>query len=217
MAFPCYSFITPESASIMDEDEILREIDQTDLCEKVKKLRELYAILSEKQQTFCEGFNLHCVKGCGHCCEHFVPDVTRLEAAFLAIGLIAEGKDEEVLERIKSNEHPERCMFFNPDGEYHCTVYKWRPLICRLFGASVYLDKEGRAVYRHCKWNPDAPVLTREQLEAREDILVLMSEYGLMLDECDTADTERELLPLALEKAIFKVRFVMELEEESDS
>ena len=201
-----------------NEDEILAEIDGTELCGQIRRLREVYALLAEKQKAFCDCFDVHCGKGCGSCCEHFVPDVTRTEAEILAVGLIAEGLDEAVLARIgQSGEGPERCLFFDPDSEFHCTVYKWRPLICRLFGASLYENKEGKTVYRRCKWNRTAPeTLTEEQLSAHRELLVTMSEFGLLTDECDPEDTERELLPAALRRAIDKVRLFMELEEEKD-
>jgi hypothetical protein len=35
---------------------------------------------------------------------------------------------------------------------FHCSVYAARPLICRLFGACAYQDKNGSAVFRRCKY-----------------------------------------------------------------
>ncbi len=199
----------------MGEKKLYETLDKTELCTELKKIRSIYRSLAAKQKKFCSSFDIHCVEGCGHCCEHFIPDITPIEAEYLAFGLISEGLDTQVLEDIeKKRDDMKRCMFYKDAGPYHCTVYKWRPLICRLFGASASDNKEGRPVFRHCKWNKEGCSLTPEQLEAHKSVLVEMAQYGLRVDECRADETDRDLLPDALYRAIMKVRFMIELEEE---
>ena len=215
--------LSPKAKSIEEE------LASTRVGEELARLRSIYGELEQKQKEFCSCFDLRCPEGCGSCCRDFTPDITELEADFLAYGLIAEGLDGTVLEQLEggaAGEHGDTdgehggiasmtrgCPFFREQGPYHCTVYKWRPLVCRLFGAAASTDKNDHPVFRHCKWNPLTQDIPTEELEAHRELLVLMNEYGLMLEESDPDCTERLLIPEILPRAIRKVRMMLEFAE----
>lgn len=195
------------------DDKILRKINNTILYERIKKIRTVYERLEKKQIAFCNEFSIHCLKGCGKCCENFTPDITEAEAEFLAYGLIKEGKDDLVLELLKLKDNDTKmCPLFIKDSEFHCLVYKWRPLICRLFGASASKDKEGHPVFRKCKWNYEGKDLTKEEFEAHKKYVIIMSDYGEAINEIDPSIQEKKMLDEALTNAIYKIRFILELE-----
>lgn len=202
----------------MNENEILSALNKTELCVRLNEIRAVYAKLESEQKKFCDCFDVHCHDGCGTCCEHFVPDIGKAEAEYLAYGLISEGRDEAVLKCLDSwDESSGVCPLYNKYDAHHCTVYKWRPLICRLFGASASLNKDGKPVFRKCKWNIGRPDVPTEELEANKNCLVIMRDYGLMLESAEAGDTKTLLLPDAIRGAINKVGFMLELEAQSEN
>ena len=201
----------------MDGKEILRKLSKTELVSRIRTIRSIYGKLSEKQKRFYERFSVACMQGCGKCCEGFVPDITGGEAAFLAFGLISEGRDEEVLARLAAYDPASgMCPMYAPENpEAHCTAYEWRPLICRLFGGAASENKEGRPVFHTCKWNTLGKELTPEELEAHKRDFVLMADYGQMLDQ-SLGETRTMPLYEAVPAAIEKIRFLLELEAEEE-
>ncbi|MCQ2428455.1 MAG: YkgJ family cysteine cluster protein, partial [Clostridia bacterium] len=196
---------------LKNEEKILKALEGTSLGGELAAVLKLKDMLDEKQKLFCRAFDMKCPEGCGSCCEHFMPDVTPMESDDLALGIIAMGRAEEAFSKIDAYRPGDKCFFYNPDNPYHCTVYRWRPLVCRLFGASASENKEGRPAFKRCKWNPGSPEPSSAELEAKPDALVLMGEYGLMLDECGTGNTERLLIPEALGRSIDKIKFMLDL------
>ncbi len=199
-----------------EEQKVSAKLEHTELNDELKDIRALYTKLEAAQEKFCTVFDVHCKACCGACCEHFTPDVTTLEASFLAFGLITEGKADRVLELLAApNPNGEGCPLYDKsNAEHHCTVYKWRPLICRLFGAAASDDKNGNPVFRRCKWNEDGHNVPTEVLRAHADVLVEMRTYGMMLEETERESQETSLLPDALPRAIEKIQLLLELEEE---
>lgn len=201
------------------DDRILKDLSQTYLYERIKKIRGIYKKLEKRQEKFCTAFDIHCKAGCdGSCCTHFIPDVSETEAEFLAYGLIKEGKDDLVLELMRAKEeNTPYCPLYIADSPYHCSIYKWRPLVCRLFGAAAVTDKNGEPVYRKCRWNPSGEEVPTEVFEAHRGLLVLMHDYEMMISEIGSPDTDTELITAALPKAVDKIRYMLELEKEEKS
>lgn len=195
------------------EDKILKQLGSSVVSERIKKIRSIYNKLEKKQQKFCDDFDIHCAKGCGTCCEHFTPDISEAEAEFLAYGLIKEGKDEFVYELLMNKEENDKyCPLYIKDSEFHCSVYKWRPLICRLFGATASKNKNGECVFRKCKYNSIGHDVCSCEFAKNSKAVVLMSDYGEMINEIDPNSQTKELINKALPKAIDKVRYMLELE-----
>jgi len=202
----------------MDEKQIFKTLNKTELGIKLKKINSIYEKLENNQKRFSDCFDVHCKMGCGKCCEHFIPDITNLEAGYLAFGLISEGRADEVVKMLQERD-PDNpiCPLYNKDDElHHCTVYQWRPLICRLFGAAASRNKEGHAIFKNCKWNENTHEVTTKTLESHKRNLVVMGDYGWMLEEGEGGDVQTTLLPDALERAILKVRFLLEMKEKSE-
>lgn len=199
----------------METEQMITEWENTGFGERLKAIRSLYDKLEKAQDKFCERFCVHCIPGCGSCCEHFTPDLTVLEAEFLAFGMIVDGKVEQLLERLRSwTPESITCPLYDwDDKEHHCMVYRWRPLVCRLFGASASEDKRGRPVCRKCKWNDEGRDISSEELEQSPEDMVIMNQYGQILENADPGNTQTTMLPQALENALAKIYFLMMLEK----
>jgi len=203
----------------MDEKELLDKVSHNTSLKRLEVLKKMYAELEKKEQEFCDFFCIHCTHGCGKCCERFVPSITELEAAYLAYGLIINKQDDIVLKQLEQIDENTlvTCPLYNfNDPDHHCTVYAFRPLICRLFAASASKDKNGDPIYRNCKFNSLSCDVTSEMLEKNKEHLVIMSDYGEQLNNIESNGGQEEPLNIALIKAINKIRFLMELEEESE-
>ena len=195
-----------------NKDKILDKLRNTSIYEEFIKLNDIYNDLEKKQEIFCNTFDVHCQKWCGTCCEHFIPDIYQVEARYLALGLILEGKAEEARERIeKWKKDSGYCPLYDFDSDYHCTVYKYRPLICRLFGATASKDKEGRPCFRKCKYNMIGKDLSYEELDRQKEAVIHMSDYAMMMEEYSLGEKEKLLLPEALLKEIDKILYILDL------
>lgn len=195
----------------MENDELGSVLEGTSESSRLKLIEDLYNELAERQFDFCDSFCIHCDSGCGSCCEHFNPDVTNLEAEYLAYCLIVNGKDEYALERLASWENPNYCPFYRKDSEYHCTIYTGRPLVCRLFGSSASTDKNGHLRFRKCKWSSLMKDLTPEELEPKKDHVVNMADFGVQLEEDEPGEGQTYPVCEAIPRAIQKLRFLISL------
>ena len=196
----------------MKKEELELIIKDTSFYQEFQKLSLIYQDLELKQETFCDTFNVHCKKGCGTCCEHFIPDVYGVEARFLALGLMFDDKLDLALDRIKKwNPESPHCPLYDFDSDYHCTVYRYRPLICRLFGATASKDKEGKPCFRHCKYNEGGLDVSSEEMLQKIDAVIHMSDYAMMMEEYAIGEKEKLLLPEALEKESEKIKYIIDL------
>lgn len=194
----------------MEADDLLARLNDTELGDRLKALNSIYEDLDRDESRFCESFDVHCKSGCGSCCEHFIPDITRIESEYLAFGLAVEGRQQEILDLVRDWD-PENpvCPLYRFDTPFHCSVYRWRPLICRLFGACAVKDKEGRPQFRHCKWNKVASEISMEDLQKKPEDVIYMGDYGMRMEELEINDNQTELLPKAIGNALFEVDMIL--------
>ena len=96
---------------------------------------------------------IFCKKGCAHCCKSGQYPCSELEFRYLQLGFFKIPLKEqlEVIKRIKAlkaeyeniedkKEFKYSCPFL--DSNNVCTVYEYRPLICRTFGLLTITPKE---------------------------------------------------------------------------
>jgi len=129
--------------------------------ERVSQVLALFSEVDEEISAFQKKSSLHCAEGCGRCCENPEIETTVLDVLPLAYALWQEGLAEDTLHKISGSDKMkihdlgiEPCVFYKPDalvaGNGRCSVYLWRPLLCRLFGFSVKNDKQGKASLVTC-------------------------------------------------------------------
>lgn len=176
--------------------------------EQARELCSIYEKLDQAISEFLSCYDIHCKSGCGTCCEHFVPDITEAEANYLALYIIENKREEEVLGRFLdfSEDKKGPCPLYNKDSAFHCSVYQARPLICRLFGSTCFVNKEDKPIFRHCKWNDNHKDLSSSDITTEVPV---MGKYGLAVENVIANHSDTRLLPDAVTRAIFKMSLLI--------
>ncbi|MFA6507863.1 MAG: YkgJ family cysteine cluster protein [Treponemataceae bacterium] len=207
----------------MDIRDILpRGIEATSLGGPLSGLHRIYERIEESQSKWVASTPFRCPSGCGSCCDDFEPGLLEIEALYLAAWLLRTHRDRvPAIMAGFTHEQTERkgCVLASPLGEYHCTVYGGRPLVCRLFAYSGDRAKDGSARFRLCSR------MTTE-LPRQFDEMALLGHFGLlppiMADLAGEADSllpdqggERTPLRLVLPRAVAKIRHLADLTDSS--
>lgn len=174
--------------------------------EKIRAIEEVFENLSQEISSFQARSTLSCKTGCGKCC--FKPDIeaTILEFLPFADYLYRQDKAHEWLEKTATID--EICVLLNPQEHNTgmCTQYKYRGLICRLFGFSARTNKYGKKELVTCatikEGNATSYTYTVEQIAAGADVPVMNNHY-VRLQAIDFELT-REFFPInqAINRAI---------------
>lgn len=122
---------------------------------KVRQVEALFDRLEIEIKGFQTQTHLHCNAGCGKCCSKSNIDASPLEFLPWAFHLFLNGKAEETLTEL-SNASSSNCLLYRPLSvlEHHkgsCSNYRYRGLICRLFGYAANTDKFGKLRLATCK------------------------------------------------------------------
>lgn len=123
--------------------------------EKVRQVEVLFDRLEIEIKAFQSETHLHCKAGCGKCCSTPNIDASPLEFLPWAFHLFLSGKAEETLKEL-STISTKNCFLYRSLSvlEYHkgsCSNYRYRGLICRLFGYGATTDKFGKLRLATCK------------------------------------------------------------------
>ncbi len=120
---------------------------------RVQLVEKLFYQLDQESAQFEQSSGLSCVSGCGKCCTH--PDIEASPLEFLpwAFHLFLNGKALKTLLMLKKNSSS-TCFIYKPLSiidQGRCGSYKYRGLICRLFGFAANTDKYGKLRLATCK------------------------------------------------------------------
>jgi hypothetical protein len=123
--------------------------------EKVGQVETLFDRLEIEITAFKSETHLFCNAGCGKCCSTPNIDASPLEFLPWAFYLFLNGKAEETL-ALLNNITTKNCFLYRPISilEHHngsCSNYRYRGLICRLFGYAANTDKYGKLRLATCK------------------------------------------------------------------
>ena len=182
--------------------------------EKVRQVEVLFERLEIEIKSFQSETHLYCKTGCGKCCSTPNIDASPLEFLPWAFHLFLNGKAEETLKELAGSITAKNCFLYRSLSalEYHkgsCSNYRYRGLICRLFGYAANKDKFGKLRLTTCK------IIKEEQQEnfikAEEAInkainVPVFTDYYMQLAQIDFR-MGRTLLPIneALKIAIEEV------------
>ncbi len=140
------------------------------------ELVEIYDDIDNRTARFADHANLSCPRGCGTCCSNFEPDVTDIEATYLALHLLINAP--VLIERLTAVMLQRSCVFYEPGAIHHCTVYPARPLVCRAFGFSATTLKDGKPHFVGCRLLAGVRDAATASGESTEYPPVMM-DYGL--------------------------------------
>lgn len=120
---------------------------------RVALVEKLFHQLEQETALFKEETGIGCVSGCGKCCTY--PDVEASPLEFLpwAFHLFLNDQAASTLQLLKANKS-RTCIIYKPLTSLHqgrCSNYKYRGLICRLFGYGANTDKYGNLRLATCK------------------------------------------------------------------
>lgn len=181
----------------------VEQLKDTGCYERLKNLQVFYDYVNNFLSEFDERENIRCIEACGECCKHYLPDLTIVEAEYIALYLIQTGRVEEFFSRCEKDIN--YCPMFNEDSNYHCSIYPARGLICRLFGSACTLDKNGRAIKPACRWKDEEKT---ETIDATDDIPI-SSKLGAELENINGGNMETEPFNQAVSKAIMKLEMLL--------
>ncbi len=159
---------------------------------RVTAVEALYSQLEIEISKFQSHTKLHCAAGCGKCCTKPDIDASPLEFLPWAFHLFLTGKAEETLETLKERSSTQ-CFLYNPvsllgGDSGSCGHYKYRGLICRLFGYGASRDKMGQLRLATCKIIKEGQ--QENYLKASEEIgkdlyVPIFTDYYMNLSQID--------------------------------
>ena len=187
-------------------------------------------ICDEKIHEFQEKTSLFCPPECGRCCATSENvEATRDEMKALALNLIEQGLGESFVGKLEK-EYLEngnmKCAFYHTtdekNGKGMCSVYEYRPAMCRLFGFSGRESKDGtkKKEFVGCEHMDREDVARAKSYVANGevDVPIASHEARAMRMEAGASET---LLPInvaayeALTKALFLKRMTEQQQEDS--
>jgi len=157
---------------------------------RVQLVENLFYQLEKENTQFEKSSGLGCVSGCGKCCTYPNIEASPLEFLPWAFHLFLSGEAEKTLQTLNET-HNSSCLIYKSLSiidQGRCSSYKYRGLICRLFGFSANTDKYGKLRLATCKvikegqtdnYNSTAEAITKGLH------VPLFTEYYMRLSQID--------------------------------
>lgn len=193
---------------------------------ELQPLLELYQELDFKIEKFKRETGLDCIRGCGECCaiESRRIEVSLVELIPLSLHLWEVGKAEGYLKKMERVNEEGPCIFYrrNPPKreEGCCSIYPWRPLICRLFGFSAVENKYGQPMAVLCSvLKRSRPEVVKEiELRIQKGLEVPINSYYAKRITLLYPAYGKERFPIneAIKKALERAGFYFELLREEE-
>jgi len=120
---------------------------------KVQLVENLFDQLEQENIEFKKASGIGCVANCGKCCTYADVEASPLEFLPWAFHLLLNGEAEKTLTLLNKTESA-TCLIYKPlsvINQGRCSNYKYRGLICRLFGFAANTDKYGNLRLATCK------------------------------------------------------------------
>lgn len=159
---------------------------------KVREVEKIFDTLDKHIAAFQQESSLSCIASCGKCCSKPDIEASVLEFLPLAYHLYKEKKAFDVLDKLQIYEGA-YCFILQPllgqNDKGFCGNYRYRGLICRLFGFSARRDKYGNKNLVTCKSIKENQALQYEAANLKiggggMDV-PMMSNYSMMLNAID--------------------------------
>ena len=182
---------------------------------KILQVLKVYREIEKNTYKLKKNSNLKCPEGCKECCYSREVEASPIELLPLAYFLLRTNFDRNILEKLKEKIDDKVCIFLYNDRsekeKYGCTVYKLRPLICRLFGYYGVKNKYGQLKFSGCKVMKQ---YYNNEFKNAENYIMSSAQYMYMYNyylriSFIGNDVENKLLPIntAIKKAIEIIQF----------
>lgn len=184
-------------------------------------LLKIYDELGTTFSDYQKGAGLHCLPGCGRCCNNPDIEASMWEMIPLAFKFYQEGKLEEWIEKLEKTPQ-DTCLLFVPESQDRtkgkCGAYTERPLVCRLFGVAGHYNKHHNVTLSICKYiKQEYPDLAKiVEGEATEENTPMLSQGSFKLTQLDPQLIQNRMpvnqaLKLALEKVALYAQYHPEI------
>jgi Fe-S-cluster containining protein len=174
------------------------------IVQKVNAVKRVYAQLDKKIDALQKESGLHCPSGCGQCCKKPDIECTPVEFLPMALDWLDEGVLWEKYEEIK-NQESSLCFVYRPSVTSFgglCNNYPNRGLICRLFGYSARMNKEGKKEMVTCKILKEEQAPALEFIAAHPKTMPVMTNYSTKMASIDLQLNTRMPINQAIIQAI---------------
>ena len=118
----------------------------------VRAVERLFAQIDQSNKKFLNQVDVRCPQGCNKCCHGKSVSAAPLEFFPYAYFLYQTNQLEDKYWEFKGKEGTS-CYLVEGD-EYSlsgkCSIYEYRGIICRLFGNSASINKNGEKTYSAC-------------------------------------------------------------------
>lgn len=157
---------------------------------KVQLVENLFDQLEKENAEFQQAAGFNCASGCGKCCTYPNIEASPLEFLPWAFHLFLSGKALEMLSTLNETQKS-TCLLFKPLSLVdagHCGSYKYRGLICRLFGFAANRDKYGRLRLATCKIIKDGQAnkySTASEAISNGLYVPVFTDYYMQLNQID--------------------------------
>ena len=185
--------------------------------ETVFNLQNIFDEMGETFAAFQKETGLNCVSGCGQCCRFPEIESTIMESLPFALNAYREGKLDDWIARLENAQGS--CLLWegNPEtGAGKCTQYKFRPSVCRVFGASGYFDKNHEISLSVCKYiKSESPMVFEKAFKERsQQNTPMISQWYSKIQSLGTPELmERKPINEALLSALQLVGFYAQYQE----
>ena len=154
---------------------------------KILAVRKVFAEADKVVASYRKSSRIVCELNCYACCTKPDIKVTILEFLLLAYDLFKKGEAEKVYDEIQAFNSGNICkllvpLALNEEEIKGCSDYKYRGLICRMFGFSGCSNKNGDIILSTCKIIKTGQ---HEKITAAPYKPPVMSEYYYKLLDID--------------------------------
>lgn len=157
---------------------------------RVELVESLFSKLEQETTQFEQSSGLSCISGCGKCCTSPNIEASPLEFLPWAFHLFLNGEAENTIIQLNKNKSA-TCSIYKPlsiINQGRCSNYKYRGLICRLFGFAANSDKYGNLRLATCKIIKEGQVdkynSTTEAI-TKGLYIPVFTEYYMQLNQID--------------------------------
>ena len=157
---------------------------------KVQLVENLFSKLEQEAAQFEQASGLSCASGCGKCCTYPDVEASPIEFFLFLFHLFLNGEAEKTIIKLNHSQNS-TCFIYKPlslNNHGRCSNYKYRGLICRLFGFAANTDKYGTLRLATCKiikeGQADHYKSTSEAI-AKGLYVPVFTEYYMQLNQID--------------------------------
>ena len=186
------------------------------LKEMVEAVEEVYHDLDRHLDLISQRTNMRCKHLCYQCCDKEDIEASPLEFFPLVAHLYESGEIDDFLKILDQNGESNYCTLFLRgaacEGKWSCLHYKYRGLVCRLFGYGYRMNRSDQPELVTCKilkeLHPEKVKIALQFGIDMPESVPLFRNYAMRLFMIDAElSIERYPIKVAIKIAIEKLYF----------